>query len=199
MMNTKKYILFDLGGIFVPDSTKLLNREIGRCVGISEEEMSERWSGALPELFTGRMKIIDFYKSRFGSGYDPNVLLQMHLEIYTKGFRMDPSMLYLLQKLNLKFTTACLSNTETEVSEINARLGLYENFQYKFLSTEMHMMKPDKDIFVSAIQKLNASAKNVIFIDDKEENIKTGSLLGLKTILFESADQTREILSQYLS
>lgn len=198
-MNTKKYILFDLGGIFVPDSTKHLNREIARYVGISEEEMSMRWTGALPELFTGSMRIIDFYENQFGSSHDPNVLLQKHLEIYTRGFQMNPSMLELLQKLNLKNTTACLTNTEKEVSEINAELGLYENFQYRFLSTEMQLMKPNKDIFISAIQTLNASNKDVIFIDDKEENIKTGSLLGLKTILFESADQTKKILSQYLS
>jgi HAD superfamily hydrolase (TIGR01509 family) len=198
-MNGKKCILFDLGGIFVPDSTKLLNREIARYVDISEEEMSKRWTGALPELFTGRMKIIDFYENQFGSDHDANVLLKMHLDIYTRGFHINPSMLELLQKLNLEYTTACLSNTEIEVSNVNAELGLYDNFQYKFLSTEMHMMKPNEDIFISAIHKLNASIKNVIFIDDKEENIKTGSILGLKTILFESADLTKEILSQYLS
>ena len=198
IMNTKKCILFDLGGIFVPDSTKLLNREIARYVGISEGEMAERWTGALPELFTGSLKIIDFYENQFGSSYDPNVLLQMHLEIYTKGFKMDPSMLELLQKLNLNYTTACLTNTEIEVSEINNELGLYESFHYKFLSTEMHMMKPNKDIFISAIQKLDASSEDVIFIDDKEENIKTGSLLGLKTILFESTDHTKEMISRYL-
>ena len=76
--------------------------------------------------------------------------------------------------------------------------GLYETFQYRFLSTEMHMMKPNKDIFISAIQTLNVPPEDVIFIDDKEENIKTASLLGLKTILFENADKTKEILSQYL-
>ena len=168
-------------------------------VGISQEEMARRWTRALPELFTGRMKIIDFYESRFGGSYDSKVLLQKHLDIYTRGFKMNPSMLELLQELNAKHTTACLSNTEIEVSEINAELGLYDPFQYKFLSIEMHMMKPNKDIFISTIQKLNASNEDVIFIDDKEENIKTGSLLGLKTILFESADQTKEKLSQYLS
>jgi HAD superfamily hydrolase (TIGR01509 family) len=198
-MNRKKCILFDLGGIFVPDSTKLLNREIAMFVGISQEEMARRWTAALPELFTGRMKIIDFYESRFGSSYDSNVLLQKHLDIYTRGFKMNPSMLELLQELNVNHTTACLSNTEIEVSEINAELGLYDPFQYKFLSIEMHMMKPNKDIFISTLQKLNASNEDVIFIDDKKENIKTGSLLGLKTILFESADQTKEKLSQYLS
>jgi len=198
-MNTKKCILFDLGGIFVPDSTKHLNREIARYIGISEKEMSERWTGALPELFTGNLRIIDFYKNQFGSSHDSNVLLQKHLEIYTRGFQMNPAMLELLQKLKLKYTTACLTNTEIEVSEINTEQGLYENFQYRFLSTEMHMMKPNKDIFISAIQALNASNEDVIFIDDKAENIKTGSLLGLKTILFESAEQTKEMLSQYLS
>jgi len=198
-MNKKKYIIFDLGGIFVPDNTRLLNAEIAGYVGISEEEMAKRWTGALPELFTGSLKIIDFYESRFGSSFDSTVLLQKHLDIYTRGFQMNPSMLELLQELNLEYTTACLSNTEIEVSEINAEMGLYDHFQYTFLSTEMHMMKPNKDIFISAIQTLNASIEDIIFIDDKEENIQTGSLLGLKTILFESAGKTREILTHYLS
>jgi HAD superfamily hydrolase (TIGR01509 family) len=197
-MNRKKCILFDLGGIFVPDSTKLLNKEIAMYVGISEEEMSERWNGALPELFTGSLKIIDFYESQFGRRYDSKVLLQKHIETYTAGFKIDPVMHELLQKLNLNHTTACLSNTEIEVSEINAKLGLYENFRYAFLSTEMHMMKPNEDIFISSIQRLNASTEDIIFIDDKAENIETGKLLGLKTIHFESAEKTREILAHYL-
>ncbi len=197
-MNMKKFILFDLGGIFVPDSTKLLNREIAEYVGISEDEMAERWTAALPELFTGRIKIIDFYESLFGNGYDSKVLLQKHLDIYTRGFQINPAMVGLLQELNVYHTTACLSNTEIEVSEVNAKLGLYENFNYRFLSTEMHMMKPGRDIFISAIQKLGASPENVIFMDDKAENIETGKLLGLKTIHFESAEKTREILSHFL-
>ena len=190
--------MFDLGGVFVPDNTELLNQEIATYLGISVGEMSTLWKEALPELFTGNMKIIDFYGSRFGSSYDPHILLQKHLEVYTKGFQMNSSMLELLQKLNLRYTTACLSNTEIEISKVNSELGLYENFQHRFISTEMHMMKPNKDIFISSIQKLNASNNDIIFIDDKDENIKTGLLLGLRTILFENVDKTREILSQYV-
>jgi HAD superfamily hydrolase (TIGR01509 family) len=196
IMTSNKYILFDLGGIFIPDNTKLLNRAIAAHVGIPEGEMANRWTKALPELFTGRMKIIDFYENQFGGSFDPRVLLQMHLDIYTRGFQIDSSMLDLLQRLNLSHTTACLTNTEIEVSNVNSELGLYTHFQYKFLSVEMHMMKPNEDIFMSAVQKLNAPVKDIIFIDDKEENINTGSLLGLKTILFESADKTKEMLRE---
>jgi putative hydrolase of the HAD superfamily len=157
------------------------------------------WNEALPDLFTGRMKIIDFYESRFGSHVNSDVLLQMHLGIYTWGFQINPFMLELLQKLNVKYTTACLSNTEIEVSDVNYTMGLYEPFQHKFLSTEMQMMKPHKDIFISSIQKLNASLQDITFIDDKEENVHAASSLGLKTILFENAEKTKETLSQYLS
>jgi HAD superfamily hydrolase (TIGR01509 family) len=196
-VNKKKCIVFDLGGIFVPDNTRLLNEGIAGYLGISKEEMFALWNKALPELFTGRMKIIDFYESRFGSRYDANVLLQMHLDIYTRGFQINTSMLELLQKLKVKYTTACLSNTEIEVSDVNRKMKLYDHFHYRFLSIEMHMMKPHEDIFISAIQKLDASNQNIIFIDDKEENIKTGSFLGLKTILFENLDKTKKILSRY--
>lgn len=197
-MSRNKCILFDLGGIFVPDNTILLNEGIAEHLGISKEEMITCWKEALPELFTGKIKIIDFYESRFGSRFDSNVLLQLHLDIYAKGYQINPPMLDLVRKLNLKYTTACLTNTEIEISELNSKMKLYEPFHYKFLSTEMHMMKPNKDIFISAAQKLNALNEDIIFIDDKEENIHTGASLGFKTILFENADKTKEILSSYL-
>jgi HAD superfamily hydrolase (TIGR01509 family) len=196
--NQKKCILFDLGGIFVPDNTLLLNEEMAGYLGIPKEEMVTAWHDALPELFTGRIKIIDFYESRYGSRFDSNVLLQMHLDNYARGFHINPQMLDLVKKLNRKYTTACLTNTEIEIAELNSRMKLYEPFHYKFLSTEMGMRKPDKDIFIAAVQKLNASYEDIIFIDDKEENINTGALLGFKTILFENADKTREMLSRYL-
>lgn len=198
-MIRKKCILFDLGGIFVPDNTRLLNEGIAAYLGISTAEMIAYWNEALPELFTGRMKIIDFYRSRFGGRFDANVLLQMHLDIYRNGFRINPFMLELLKNLNLKYTTACLSNTEIEVSEVNRQLKLYEHFGHQFLSIEMNMMKPNEDIFNSAIQKLGALKKDIVFIDDKEENVRAASSLGLKTIIFENADKTKEILYQYLN
>jgi HAD superfamily hydrolase (TIGR01509 family) len=194
----KKYILFDLGGIFVPDSTKLLNREMAKVVGIPEAEMAKRWNNALPGLFTGRMKLIDFYENQFGSRFDARELVQLHLDIYARGFKMNPSMLDLLIRLNLDHTTACLTNTEIEVSRVNSELGLYKHFKYRFLSVEMQMMKPHEDIFRSALQTMNAAVDDVIFIDDKEENIKTGRMMGLKTILFENATKTRSLLKHLL-
>jgi HAD superfamily hydrolase (TIGR01509 family) len=197
-MKNKKCILFDLGGIFVPDNTLLLNKEIAGYLGIPDTEMITCWKEALPELFTGKIKIIDFYRSRFGSRGDSSILLQMHLDIYARGFQINPSMLQLVNKLNLAHTTACLTNTEIEISGLNARMKLYEPFHYKFLSTEMGMKKPDKDIFMAAVQQLNASNEDIIFIDDKEENINTGASLGFKTILFETAARTKELIFQYL-
>ncbi len=99
-MNRKKCILFDLGGIFVPDNTMLLNEGIAGYLGISKDDMTAHWNQALPELFTGQIKIIEFYESRFGSRFDSNILLQMHLDIYAEGFQINPSMLELVKKLN---------------------------------------------------------------------------------------------------
>ncbi len=197
-MNKKKCFLFDLGGIFVPDNTMLLNEGIAGYLGISKNEMMALWHQALPELFTGRLKIVDFYESRFGSRFDSKVLLKMHIDIYKKGYHINASMFDLVKKLNLKYTTACLTNTEIEISDVNSAMGLYEPFQLKFLSIEMKMRKPDRDIFLTAVKKMDVQNEDVIFIDDKEENIKAGESLGFKTILFENAEKTKELLFQYL-
>ncbi len=199
MNKNDRCVIFDLGGVFIPDSTVLLNRTIGEIVGISEEKISKYWNDALPELFTGKMKIKELYMSLFGENVDADLLLNKHIEIYKSKYKVNDSMLGFLDKLNTDFTTACLTNTEYEVSKVNNELGLYGYFQYKFLSTELKMMKPNSDIFEFAINELSTSPENIIFVDDKIENISTAERMGLKTVLFETTDKTQKELLQILN
>ena len=50
------------------------------------------------------------------------------------------------------------------------------------LSQELHLQKPDPEIFRTAIRTLNAPPAETIFIDDNSENIAAASSCGLQTL-----------------
>ena len=51
-----------------------------------------------------------------------------------------------------------------------------------FLSQELHLQKPDPEIFKTAICTLNANPGETIFIDDNAENTAAAAACGLKTL-----------------
>ena len=177
-------LLFDLGGVFVPDSTDVLNREVAEYIGIPVEELVRRWTGALPPLFTGKMTIQEFYGSFRHAQPDSGLVLAKHLSVYRKLFCVDPAMAALLKRLQQRHVTACLTNTELEIAGMNREAGLYGLFHHAFLSTEMGMRKPEARIFQAAMRKLDASPDNVLLIDDKAENIEAAHAVGMRTALF---------------
>lgn len=198
MNKNDKCIIFDLGGVFIPDSTELLNQTIAEYVGLDAKIISQHWKNVLPKLFTGKMKIREFYMSLFGERFNVELLLEKHIETYKSKYEVNVSMLKFLNELNTHCTTACLSNSEYEIAKVNYELGLYEYFHHKFLSTELEMMKPSSDIFEFAINTLPATTENIIFVDDKIENVEAAKRMGLKTILFETSEKTKIEVLQIL-
>lgn len=55
--------------------------------------------------------------------------------------------------------------------------SLFEKAYYSF---EMHMKKPDLEIFLRVLEENGLRADETLFIDDSPENIKTAATLGLK-------------------
>src|SRR5690606_22455386 len=77
-----------------------------------------------------------------------------------------------------------LSNTnELHIEWIKEHVGFYEAFKSCFdvfyLSHEINLRKPNKDIFDFVLNKNTLKADECLFIDDNKDNIKTAEKLGL--------------------
>ena len=51
-------------------------------------------------------------------------------------------------------------------------------FDHLFLSQEMHMSKPNNDIFLAVLEQLGAKAEECLFIDDAQANVDAAKALG---------------------
>ena len=65
---------------------------------------------------------------------------------------------------------------------LNKQVDLSQ-YDYVFLSFELGLKKPEEDIYKVVQSKLPFKPEDILFIDDREDNIKSASKLGWNTLL----------------
>ena len=98
--------------------------------------------------------------------------------LYAKDF--FPGVTELLQELNPKYTLACLSNTNIiQWTGLCERISINKYFQHSFLSYEIGIMKPEREIYTHTIEKLGCSPNEIVFFDDSEANVQAAVKIGM--------------------
>ncbi|MCH5175544.1 MAG: HAD family phosphatase [Prevotellaceae bacterium] len=93
-----------------------------------------------------------------------------------------------LQLRQRGYNTYMLSNTnEAHWQDIVKRCfgGMEQvgkHFDKVFLSQEMHLAKPNDEIYLKVLEEIGADASECLFIDDSTQNIQAAAALGFNTI-----------------
>ena len=106
-----------------------------------------------------------------------------------------------LHKMEGVATVSLLSNTNELHWECCCKNWFCANgnkledfFDKIFLSQELHLQKPDAEIFKTAIRELGASPAETIFLDDSAVNTAAAAACGLKTLTVTSnVDWVKEL------
>lgn len=104
---------------------------------------------------------------------------------------MDKEMYKLVKELKQYIRVGLLSNSDGQFTNLLRDCGIYEPFDPCLLSSEIGALKPDLKAYKLLLAELSLSGEEVIFIDDKLENVEAAKELGLDGILFESSHQIK--------
>lgn len=108
---------------------------------------------------------------------------------------VNPYMYALVEELRAQqIPIALLSNIDERLSKIIRDFGLYEPFDPCLLSCEIGIEKPDPKAYELLLAKLDLPAKEILFIDDRPENVEAAKKIGIDALLFESPQQLRKEL-----
>jgi putative hydrolase of the HAD superfamily len=94
---------------------------------------------------------------------------------------------------------ALLSNAPGELAEAISALPVAAYFGHLLFSCQLKLAKPDPECYTRALATLGASAEEVIFIDDRAENVAAAAALGLRSVHFTSPDETRAAVAERLA
>jgi HAD superfamily hydrolase (TIGR01509 family) len=197
----KPAIVFDLGKVLVDFDYSIAARKV-----------AARSTKQIPDLqrFLGSSPIL----ARFESGLLTRQQFFSQIQQIT-GFTADetefvgnfadifvpiPSMIALHEELRqMGFETYIFSNTnDIAIEHIRREFPFFKNFDDYIFSYEIGAMKPEVKIY-EAMEKISGRrGDEILYIDDRVENVETGSIRGWRAILHETPEKTRAVLQRFL-
>jgi putative hydrolase of the HAD superfamily len=118
---------------------------------------------------------------------------------FWSGDRIDGRLTEIIRSLRPAYKTGLLSNAWPDVRPwLEENWELADAFDVILLSCEVGLVKPDPRIYQLALEELELTPGEVVFIDDFQRNIEGARRAGMQTIWFEDYDQAVEELNRLL-
>jgi len=194
---TPQAVVFDFGGVltrgphweviigFLRDSFQLSETEFE---SINQEKRKAVQSGKSDEEFwrsfakEKNITLPDNWSKSFASAMKQAI--GINEEMYT-----------LVKELKeKKIPVGLLSNIDESLAKRLRVFGLYEPFEPCLLSCQIGARKPDPKAYQILLEHFALTPQDIVFIDDKIENVQQANEMGIDAILFESTDQIRQEL-----
>ncbi len=93
------------------------------------------------------------------------------------------------------YPLALLSNAPAEVAEVVAGLPVTRAFAHRAFSCFLGSVKPEPECYLAVLAMLGARPAEVVFVDDRPENVAGAAALGIRGVHFTSAAQARTALA----
>jgi len=188
-----KVILFDVGGCYLEGSFISFVNKSRKVLDIDKELFSKKEVVFDKRLNKGEISAEECFRKYFGVPIDEKQMKKI-VKFWTSTWKLSNEMKKLILRLKDNYRLAILSNSDSLNSENYTKKGWYKYFDTLIISHEIGIIKPQKEIYQIAIEKLKIRPNECLFIDDQEDCLKPAREIGMKTILFKSISQLEKEL-----
>jgi HAD superfamily hydrolase (TIGR01509 family) len=182
-------LIFDLGGVLVRhDNDALYDRLAACCKDIAAARPKiESWLGD-EQIGTGKLHIHTLY-TQMKDVLGLRASYPYFLELWSSHFSEEPGMDGLVERLARRHRTILFSNTNApHIEHIAATYPVYGRFHATYLSYELGLVKPATAAYERVLELEGRTAPDCIFIDDRPENTRAASELGMSAVTFTGRD-----------
>ncbi len=194
-----KALIFDAGGVIYDNLDKFIDRSIAKELNTSCKLFAKTLENYVKPHIKG---LID----------EEELWLQISSQIpeanASSFINKRPFLFYFKQKVKMKKNVLCfleqakkrgyrlivLSNSIKSLTDYSRENGFYDQFDFQIISNEIGIMKPDSNMFKFAFSLTNLKPNEVIFIDDKKENILAAEKLGISSIHYHNYGDIGKLL-----
>jgi len=198
-----KNIIFDFGGVILDIDPELTFNEFVN-LGFKNpeallkpefmEDIAAKFERGIltPEVFRNKLReflAIDATDQQIDDAW--NALL----------FDIPGERIEVIKQVKKHYTTLLLSNSneihyELFVRDLQLRFGYREFddlFHKAYFSFDLHLSKPNPEIFEFVINQHELNPAETLFIDDREDNIEAAQQLGFRTYLLQKPERVRDL------
>ena len=195
-----KTIIFDLGGVLVNlDWDKVCAPLTDLSSQTYDAVMAEIQNGPIVELsMLGHLTPGEFHQALCAK-ISADIPFDPFIDIWNGILSADDDMASFVAELGSEHSLALASNTDAiHLAFARENFSVMGTFQQFFLSYEMALLKPDPAYFHHVLYGLWASPENCVFIDDRPENVRSASNIGINGLVFESIGKLKSDLESVL-
>ena len=195
-MIDKKAIIFDMGGVLLENRVEAVYHKLAEMISVDYSSIDRLIKQHRHALLRGRMSVKDIAK-KIRRTYSPGIdVFKMWEEAYYEVMPLNEELLELVGQMRKKFKLAIISNVPDLHAKINKRREVFSQFEVSLISCEIGLMKPQKEIFELALERLNLGAEECVFIDDRKEHLQVPEDMGFKVIHYVNNKQLFRDLRQ---
>jgi 2-haloacid dehalogenase len=193
MTGTPRVVVFDLGKVLVDFDYRIAARHIA-ARGSADPAAIRHFLDQSSLLFryeTGLMSKQEFFDEvRAFSGFQGDI--DEFSRVFGDIFTPMPRMVELHAALRAAgVPTFIFSNTnELAVAHIRGAFPFFSNFDGYIYSYQQGAMKPDSKIYQTVEKVTGRRESEILYIDDRPENVAAGAARGWQTILQHDPEET---------
>jgi HAD superfamily hydrolase (TIGR01509 family) len=197
-MTRPKAIIFDLGKVLLDFDYSIAARKVAQRATIDGDPM--RFFTVQADLLmryeTGLLTSGAFYREmRAATGYtgSEDEFADSFADIF---FEIEPMVKLQARLRRAGYPTFIFSNTnELAIRHIRRAFPFYGNFDGYILSYEQRAMKPGHELYEVVERFAGAKGADLVYLDDRPENVATGAARGWQAILHETPAKTEAALA----
>ena len=194
-----KAVAFDLGKVLVEFDYGIAGRKIAARASMAAAELGQ-FLVHVPLIIqyeTGLLSSEQFFQEiRAASGFlgDMEEFASLFADIFTP---IEPMVQLQSELRRHGLPTYIFSNTnELAIRFIRRNFPFFKNFDGYILSYEHGAMKPDAKLYEVVEARSGCRGAELLYVDDRPENIVAGAARGWQVILQESPEKSREAVQK---
>ncbi len=199
-----KAIVFDIGGV-------LIGLDLDRCIRTFKEvlgfdritELLDPYhqKGIYGEMEAGTLSADEFRAEVLKDSRPGCKPEDVDRCMYSLLTGMDPDTVQTVKRLAGRYPLYLLSNNNpiamSRILEMFRENGLAPEttFRDQFISSEMKLLKPSREIYEESVRRTGLPAGEVLFIDDNETNVLAARKAGMQARLFVPGEKLSQLLA----
>ncbi len=197
-------VIFDYGMVLTGPPDPEAHGELVRITGLPAERLDALYWADRHAFDEGRLNGRRYWQGvvrKAGLTLSPEAIEELIHWDARMWMTLNPPMLAWAAALKARgLLTAILSNLgDTVLQAMERECDWLARFDVLVWSYQLQMAKPDAAIYRYALEKLGTRPEETLFIDDRQENVEAAAALGMKAMIFTTAEDLRgELIAQRL-
>lgn len=195
------WVVFDYGGVISQHQPAEDVARLADVAGCPEAEFTSAYWAYRPGYDLAELDARTFWRQvagALGRSFSGDQIAELtRLDIHSWLHLQEHTVALVQQVASAGHRLALLSNAPAEVADAVTRLPVAGHFDHLVFSCFLRTAKPDPACYSATLDRLGAAAREVVFLDDRTENVAAASALGINGVHFAGPDHARAELARH--